>query len=214
MVDTVYIKGRNLGLMLAKDCYTGKTLERLYLKSETIISFITLIERIKQRYEILAIVVDGKKGILKAYPQIPTQMCQFHQIQIVNRYLTTKPKLDASKELRKITLALKTIKKELFIKLLNKWYQKYDTLLKEKTINPITKKWFYTHKRLRSAYRSLKTNLPYLFTYQEKQHRNLNIPNTTNLLDGFFSHLKDALRVHRGLKIKRKIKIIEAIIWK
>jgi len=61
--------------MLAKDCYTGKTLERLYLKSETIISFITLIEKIKQRYEILAIVVDGRKGILKAYPQIPTQMC-------------------------------------------------------------------------------------------------------------------------------------------
>jgi len=49
---------------------------------------------------------------------------------------------------------------------------------------------------------------------KEKQHRNLNIPNTTNLLDGFFSHLKDTLRVHRGLKIKRKIKIIETIIWR
>ena len=98
--------------------------------------------------------------------------------------------------------------------MLEKWYQKWKILLKEKTVNPITYKWFYTHKRLRSAYRSLKTNLPYLFTYQEKQNKYLKIPNTTNLLDGFFSHLKDALRVHRGLKIKRKIKIIEAIIWK
>ena len=105
-------------------------------------------------------------------------------------------------------------KKKLFIKLLEKWYQKWKTLLKEKTINQNTKKWFYTHKKLRSAYRSLKTNLPYLFTYQEKQNRHLKIPNTTNLLDGFLSHLKDALRVHRGLNIKRKIKIIETIIWR
>jgi len=186
--------------MLAKDYYTGKTLERLYLKSETINSFITLVEKIKQRYEIKAIVVDWRKGILNAYPEIPTQMCQFHQIQIINRYLTRKPKLEASKELRKITLTLTTIKKELFIKLLEKWYQKWETLLKEKTINQNTKKWFYTHKKLRSAYRSLKTNLSYLFTYQKKQNRHLKIPNTTNLLDGFFSHLKNALRVHRGLK--------------
>jgi hypothetical protein len=200
--------------MLAKDYYTGKTLERLYLKSETINSFITLVEKIKQRYEIKAIVVDGRKGILNAYPKIPTQMCQFHQIQIINRYLTRKSKLEASKELRKITLTLTTIKKELFIKLIEKWYQKWETLLKEKTINQNTKKWFYTHKKLRSAYRSLKTNLPYLFTYQEKQNRHLKIPNTTNLLDGFFSHLKNALRVHRGLNIKRKIKIIETIIWR
>jgi hypothetical protein len=61
--------------MLAKDYYTGKTIERLYLKSETINSFITLVEKIKQRYEIKAIVVDGRKGILNAYPEIPTQMC-------------------------------------------------------------------------------------------------------------------------------------------
>jgi hypothetical protein len=70
--------------MLAKDYYTGKTIERLYLKSETINSFITLVEKIKQRYE---------------------------------------------------------------IKLLEKWYQKWGTLLKEKTINQNTKKWFYTHKK-------------------------------------------------------------------
>jgi len=140
VIDTVYIKGRNLKIMLAKDCYTGKTLERLYLKSETIISFITLIEKIKQRCKILAIVVDGRKGILKAYPQIPTQMRQFHQIQIINRYLTTKPKLDASRELRKITLTLPTIKKELFIKLLEKWYQKWKILLKEKTLILFTDK--------------------------------------------------------------------------
>ena len=66
----------------------------------------------------------------------------------------------------------------------------------------------YRHqRRVRSAYKSLKRFLPYLFTYQT--HSNLNIPNTTNALDGgCFSPLKDLLRVHRGIGIKMKRKLI------
>jgi len=78
----------------------------------------------------------------------------------------------------------------------------------KKTVNPNTKKWFYTHKKLRSAYRSLKTNLSYLFTYQKIK----DMPNTTNSLDGFFSHLKNSVSVHRGLRLHRKIKLIEYLI--
>jgi len=48
--------------------------------------------------------------------------------------------------------------------------------------------------------------MPYLFTYQ--RHPELNIPNTTNTLDGLFAHLKDYVRVHRGLKSDLKNKII------
>jgi len=77
--------------------------------------------------------------------------------------------------------------------------------LKEKTVNPETNKWFYTHKRLRSVYRSLKTNLPYLFTYQK--YPELNIPNTTNSLDGTFSNFKSLPRIHRGLKEREGIKL-------
>ena len=59
----------------------------------------------------------------------------------------------------------------------------------------------------RSAYRSLKRFLPYLFTYQKYQ--NLNILTTTNLLDGgCFSPLKDLLKVHRGIDRKMKRKLI------
>jgi len=61
-------------------------------------------------------------------------------------------------------------------------------------------------RNIRSAYRSLKRFLPYLFTYQK--YPNLDIPNTTNLLDGgCFSPLKDKLKVHRGTskEIKRKM---------
>lgn len=201
--------------MIARNANTGKTLDRIYILSETIDHFVTLVERVKSMGIIIrAIVVDGRPGMLKAYPNIPTQMCQFHQIQIMTRYVTTRPKLLAGKQLRRITLLLPTVKKMMFIKLLDKWISKWSELLKEKTIDEETGRWQYTHRRLRSAYRSLRNNLPYLFTYQEKENRHLNIPNTTNSLDGSFAHLKDSLRVHRGLKRKRKIRLIESLIWR
>jgi len=75
-----------------------------------------------------------------------------------------------------------------------------------------TKKWHYTHKRIRSAYRSLKTNLPYLFTWYD--YIDLNIPNTTNSLEGTFSDLKNKIRVHAGLKKQRKMKLINELLNK
>lgn len=71
-------------------------------------------------------------------------------------------------------------------------------------------KWHYTHKRLRSAYRSLKANLPYLFTYQ--RHQKMDIPNTTNGIEGSFAYLKELLRVHRGIKPDLKRKMTESIL--
>lgn len=215
IVDTVYLSGRSFGVMIARNANTGKTLDRIYVLSETINHFVTIVEKVKAMGILIrGIVVDGRPGMLKAYSDIPTQMCQFHQIQIVTRYVTTRPKLIAGKQLRRIVLMLTTVKKDMFLKLLLKWYEKWGNLLKEKTINEETVRWEYTHRRLRSAYYSLKTNLPYLFTYQEQQNRHLNIPNTTNSLDGSFAHLKDSLRVHRGLKRSRKIRLIESLIWR
>lgn len=215
IVDTVYLSGRSFGVMIARNANTGKTLDRIYIISETINHFVTLVEKVRAvGIVIRAIVVDGRPGMLKAYSSIPTQMCQFHQIQIVTRYVTTRPKLIAGKQLRRIVLLLTTVKKDMFLKLLLKWHEKWGELLKEKTINKETGRWEYTHRRLRSAYYSLKTNLPYLFTYQEQQNSHLNIPNTTNSLDGSFAHLKDSLRVHRGLKRSRKIRLIESLIWR
>lgn len=53
-------------------------------------------------------------------------------------------------------------------------------------------------------------NLPRLFTYQ--RHPNLNIPNTTNTLDGMFSQIKNRLAVHRGLRRDRRFKLISEIL--
>ncbi|MEW6408460.1 MAG: hypothetical protein AB1465_07440, partial [Patescibacteria group bacterium] len=59
---------------------------------------------------------------------------------------------------------------------------------------------------------SITKNLPILYTYQK--YPELNIPNTTNSLDGTFSHLKDMLRIHRGLKRTQKLKMIDEILSK
>ena len=44
----------------------------------------------------------------------------------------------------------------------------------------------------------MKTHLKWLYTYEE--YPELEIPNTTNLLEGFNSQLKRALRNHNGMK--------------
>lgn len=162
-----------------------------------------------QGWEIEGIVCDGRKGLFRLFGTIPVQMCVFHQVAIITRYLTKKPKLPAHIELRKIALILKETDKASFTYWLEEWYQKWKDYLSEHYIDMKGKK-HYQHRRLRSAYRSLKNNLPYLFTWED--YSELNIPNTTNSLDGFFSHLKDKIRVHRGLKKQRKMKLISELL--
>ena len=154
-----------------------------------------------------AVVADGKRGIKGVYGDLPIQMCHFHQKQIVTRYLTTRPKLEASIELKKLVYGLCYADEENFALGLETWHEKWRKFLNERTVNPETNKRPFTHRRLRSAYRSLKTNLPYLFTY--KRFPELKVPNTTNSLDGWFTHLKELVTMHRGLKHDLKHKIIE-----
>ena len=86
--------------------------------------------------------------------------------------------------------------------MLKQWHEKWKDFLSEKTYTDDNKRWFYTHKRLQSAYRSLKTNLPYLFTYLD--YPEIGMPNTTNSLEGTFSSLKTKIRMHSGTKEWRK----------
>jgi hypothetical protein len=165
-----------------------------------------------QGFEILAIVVDGKRGLTGHYGGLPVQMCHFHQAAAIRRYLTMRPRLQAGKELKKIAHKLVDYCEKCFARVLAEWYETWREFLAEKTINPETGKRHYTHRRLRSAYFSLKRNLPFLYTYQ--RHPDLGIPNTTNSLESSFSYLKDLVRVHRGLSPNLKRKMIHSIMQK
>lgn len=158
------------------------------------------------------IVLDGKRGVREVFSDIPVQMCQFHQTAILKRYLTSRPKTEAGQELRAIGLALTILIEKDFGILLNEWHGRWKDFLKEKTIAADGKHWSYTHRRMRSAYRSLKTNEPFLFTHQK--YPELHMPNTTNSLDGFFGKTKTLLQVHRGLNQERRYKVIQEILEK
>lgn len=160
-------------------------------------------------FTITGIVLDGKRGVREVFSDIPVQMCQFHQTAILKRYLTSRPKTKAGQELRAIGLALTILTEQDFEIVLSKWYERWKDFLKEKTIAPDEKHWNYTHRRMRSAYRSLKTNMPFLFTYQK--YPELKMPNTTNSIDGFFGKTKMLLQVHRGLTQERRYKAIQEI---
>ncbi len=158
----------------------------------------------------LAAVVDGRRGLTTVFSDIPVQICQFHQMKQVTKYLTRRPETLAGQELRAIMLRLTVSNEKEFTKLLLDWKKEWNEILIDKTYILGTRRWYYTHKKVRSAYMSLERNLPYLFTYQK--YPELNIPNTTNSLDGSFSHLKAKLSVHRGMRKDRRYKMISEIL--
>ncbi len=205
-MDTTYF-GRTFGVMVFKDSISGQILFKQYVKSETNKLYLNGVEEIARRgITIQSIICDGRKGLLQLFETIPVQYCNFHQVSTVRKYLTKRPKMQASKELWELTQLLVHTDKESFSGGLNDWYEKWREFLNERRIDEKGKKR-YVHKRLRSAFRSLKTNLPYLFTWYDNM--DLDIPNTTNAIDGHFADLKNKLRNHNGLSIPRKKKFID-----
>ena len=157
-----------------------------------------------------AVVVDGRRGMTTVFRDMLIQICQFHQMKTVTKYLTRRPETPAGQELRSIMLQLPRSNEKEFTKLLTDWKKDWPNILTDKTYVTGSKYWYYTHKKVRGAYLSMERNLPYLFTYQK--HPELNIPNTTNSLDGSFAHLKDKVKIHHGLRQDRRYKMIEEIL--
>ena len=193
--------------MVFKDSLTGQVLHKQFVKQETNQLYLSgLEELIKKGIHIQAIICDGRKGLFQLFGEIPVQMCNFHQVAIIRRYLTKRPKMAASKELWDLVLLLSRTDKESFVGGLSTWHSKWNDFLNERRIDTEGRSR-YVHKKLRSAYRSLRTNLPWLFTWYD--HLDKGIPNTTNAIDGHFADLKNKLRNHNGLSIERKKKFIE-----
>jgi len=210
LIADVTFFGRGYGILVFRSQELKKNIYWKEITQETPTVYREArIELENQGFIITGIVLDGKRGVREVFSDIPVQMCQFHQTAIMKRYLTSKPKTKAGQELRAIGLALTILTEKDFEILLNEWHERWKDFLKEKTIAADGKHWNYTHRRMRSAYRSLKTNEPFLFTHQ--RYPELKMPNTTNSLDGFFGKTKTLLQVHRGLTQERRYKVIQEI---
>lgn len=203
--------GRGYGVCVFRDPNTKRNLWWQEADKETAALYVEGRRALEaQGFRVVAAVVDGKTGIPKVFKDVPVQICQFHQEKTVTKYLTRKPKTEAARDLRVLTLTLPYTDEATFAKRLDAWEARYRDFMDEHTICSDCKRKHYVHRRLRSAYRSLRTNLPFLFTYQK--YPELNIPNTTNTLDGMFSQLKNKLGAHRGIGGVRRYRIISEIL--
>jgi hypothetical protein len=105
---TFFRKGDGLLLARAKK----KNLLWREIESEKISDYDALLTDLQNSgCRFSAFVIDGRRGvkdlILRRFPNVPLQICQFHQVAIVRRYLTSRPKLEASYELLRLVCTLK-----------------------------------------------------------------------------------------------------------
>jgi hypothetical protein len=206
-MDTTYW-GRDFGVVVFKDAIGKKILWRKFVRHETLADYQEGVNWLEEQgYDIVGIVRDGLRGMFTMLGKYKVQMCQYHQVSIVRRYLTKEPELEASKELLSIVKLLAHTDKESFTGLFESWLHKWDNFLKERSKDKKTGKGYYVHKRLRSAYLSLQRNMSYLWTYYDYPDRG--IPNTNNGLEGKFTDLKTKLRNHNGLSKEQRRKFID-----
>ena len=208
LVDTTYF-GRNWGIVVAMDSASGKKLWRKYVRHEKLIDYQEGIDFIESEgYQINGIVCDDLKGIFKQFSAYKVQMCQKHQMDIVRRYLTRNPKLQAGKELLFLINQLTKLSEKEFVTKFDAWQEKWNDFLKERATNEQTGKTHFVHKKLRSAYLSIKRHLPHLFVYKTIS----SMPNTNNALEGTFAALKNSLRNHAGMSKENRKRFIDGFL--
>ena len=210
LMDATYW-GRNFGIVIMKDSIKGDVLWYKFIsKKEAIADYKEGVEGlVAHGFTITAIVSDGLKGLRTMFSEYKFQLCQFHQVMTVKIKLTMHPKLEASKELLELSRTLCHTDKESFIGAFEEWEKKWDSFLKERAEDDNGKS-HYIHKELRSAYLSIKRNLPWLWTWYD--YPELNIPNTNNALESLNSDLKTKLNLHRGLSKERRKVFIQDFI--
>ena len=132
-MDTTYW-GRNFGVVVMKDSRTGKILWRKFIdRKETLSDYKEGVDwLLSNNFKIEGIVCDGLRGMFQLFRRYRVRMCQFHQVQIVKRYLTRHPELEASKELLSIVKMLCPTDKESFIGIFEHWCNTWSEFLKER----------------------------------------------------------------------------------
>lgn len=207
LVDATFF-GREYGFLCFHD--TTRIIYFHEIKTENMADLRTgLFALRKAGFRIKSVTIDGKRGyiqnIRKVLGFVPIQMCIFHQKMIMRRYITDKPKSSCGKDLKALMERLCSMDHQEFIDRFYTLLAEYKGFLEERNYNG-----GYKHGKLRSACRSMQENLPLIFMYTD--FPSLNIPPTTNHLEGAFSHLKEKIRIHRGLSENRKKNAIKFIL--
>jgi len=212
VMDTTYFPEG--GVMVFRCWNRKRNLYWAFVPEETNEQYLAGIRLLEARgYVMGAVVIDGKKWLAETLHSLgyQVQLCQFHMVKTVTRHLTRHPKISAGIELRGIILNLKRMDEATFRNAFDAWEEKWRMFLKERSVDPDSGSWQYTHRRIRAAARSIRHALPHLFTF-EHLAETYDVPKTTNTLDGSFSQLKQKVHVHRGLNSKTKQRMISTLL--
>ena len=211
----IYVDGIHLsrGVCILIACSDEHVLSWHLARAETTQSWIALISRIAPPD---VVVTDGgsgfKSAVKQVWPDTRIQRCVFHAFCQVKRYTTSRPKLQAGKELYQLAIELLHIKTpaqaEHWLERFIEWCKFWEDFLEEKSIIDGTKQ--YTHERLRRARRSLVIliNQGVLFTYLDPALRLEGpVPATNNMIEGGVNaQIRNVFHVHRGLRLEHRIK--------
>ena len=153
------------------------------------------------------VVTDGGSGFAKAvratWPRTKVQRCVFHAFCQVKRCTTTRPKLQAGRELYGIALDLMHIETlhqaELWRERYLDWCGFWADFLEDATL--VDGRRVYTHERLRKARRSLSSLVSAgdaLHLPRSRAHEGRPAPSTNNRIEGGVNaQLRAILRDHR-----------------
>ena len=213
LMDATYWS-KHFGVLVFKNAcrHNGVVLWHKFLhKHETVSDYMEGVQWLEEHgFCIRGIVCDGLKGLFRSLQRYPVQYCQFHQVKVIQTKLTKHPESTAGKELLDIAYLLAHTDKESFEGALDAWRMRHKSYMDERSQPDTDGKTHYLHKRLRSAFLSLKRNAPYLWTWYE--YIDLGIPNTNNGIEALFTDLKTKMRVHNGMTDGNKKRFIEAYL--
>lgn len=124
--------------------------------------------------------------------------------KVVGSWLGKFPKLKASQELLQISkriTRLDTIN-EVNDWLINfyRWHEQNKAFIDEQSLSQDTGRMWFTHKHLRAACTHIINAIPHLFAYINDRE----LPKTTNELEGYFTHPKEKLTLHKGLLFDKR----------
>ena len=216
-MDTTYF-GRGSGAVVAINAHNG---DLLYFKeifgTETNNDYELCIKTILDAdIKPQACVIDGRQGVRYMLEEkgMVVQLCQFHLKLMVKRYLTNNPVLEPNIELKLIVDSIcnkhVSMDEQKFLHQIVNWHGRYRAWLNEKTIDPLTGNKEWTHQDTRKAFNVLKNHLDIIYTYEH--YPELNIPRTSNRIEGKFGVAKDKLRNHHGYSKELKFKIFFSLL--
>lgn len=135
--------GREYGILVARS--NGKNVAWVEIEKETKLEYEKLLHKMEEMgVEFGAFVIDGKKGIRETlkrkYPNIPIQVCQFHQKKFIIRNVSLRPQSEWGKELKEIVSSLTRTNKEEYLKKIAEFENKWNDLIEERVVNKNKKK--------------------------------------------------------------------------